>query len=91
MAAHDMKKIIKHVLAARDDMYAKLDEKAKNLTAENLEAVDGETILLLKELSDDRFSFRDMARTLLERVCDVRDNATCKRMLANIVEEDVHN
>lgn len=89
MATKDTKTFIKEMLGARDDMYARLEEVVKNMNAENLE-VDGETIRLLKELSDDRFSFRDMARTLLERACELRNNAACKRLLTNIIEEDVH-
>lgn len=89
MPAENMKHLIKEILAARDGLYAKLQDHARNMKAEDLN-VDAETIGLLKELSDDRFSFRDMARTLLERACGIKDNAACKKLLRNIIEEDVH-
>lgn len=77
------------MLDARDDMYARLEEHVEKMDAKHLD-MDAETVRLLEELSDDRFSFRDMARTLLEKVCENRKNTACARLLTNIIEEDVH-
>ena len=51
----------------------------------------------LKELSDERHSFRDMCKSILESVSDnavlknLSGGKACVRLFENIVEEDVHD
>ena len=86
----DINRFTKEILEARADLYARLEEYEKQFSTEKMRTVDGETIELLEDLSDDRFSFRDMARSLLEKICATGTNNTCRRLLSNIIEEDVH-